>query len=165
MSRIVALILALGIFTIFPGNANTQYSSGEQKLDLQLRMLVDLPDEGRAALGKALKLSEGVEMADVLIKSYDVEITKASVEDLGGRVRSVSGYVMTAFVPTGELMSISDLPEVVAIEASKPMKYMMDTARSAANTDVASLQTAYDGRNVVVGAIDSGLDYEHSGYQ
>jgi len=155
----IAAVLAL-----LPGSAGTQYAGGAEKMDLQLRMLLDSPSAGKAMLGKAVTVGDGVELVDVLIKSSDTEITVASIEEAGGRVRSVVGDIMTANVPVAELAAISLLPEVVALEASRPMRYLMDTARSSDNTGVASLQTTYDGTNVVVGVIDSGLDFSLSDF-
>jgi len=162
--KIVVLVLMAAALTFVPSSADTQSATGIHKMELPLRMLLETPAQGRAVLGKAVKASGGVELVDIIIKTSDAELTKASVEDAGGRVRSVVGNIMTAGVPAGELASISALPEVIAIEASRPMKLMMDTARSSSNTDVASLQTTYGGADVVVGAIDSGLDYEHSDF-
>ncbi len=158
LSSAIILVLALLPAGAFAGGG------GAEKMDLPLRMLLDMPSQGKAVLGKAVRVSGGVELIDVLIKSSDVVLTAASIEEGGGLVRSAVGDVMTAYVPADDLASISALPEVIALEASRPMKLMMDTARSSSNTDVASLQTTYGGTNVVVGAIDSGLDYSHSDF-
>jgi subtilisin family serine protease len=164
MTRFSLFAIVMVVLAFLPGNARTDYAGGTEKMDLQLRMLVDEPSSGKAMLGKAITPGDGVELVDVLIKSYDPQITAASIEESGGRVRSVVGSIMTAYVPMGELTAISGLPEVVALEASKQLTYFMDTARSSANTGVASLQTTYDGTNVVVGVIDSGLDYSRSDF-
>jgi hypothetical protein len=164
MTKFSLLAVAVVTLAVLPGNGRTDSASGTEKMDLQLRMLVDTPFAGKAMLGKAITLSGGVELVDVLIKSYDSQITTVSIEEAGGRVRSVVGNIMTAYVPMGELAAISDLPEVVALEASKQLSYFMDTARSSANTGVESLQTTYDGTNVIVGVIDSGLDFSLSDF-
>ena len=154
--KVSLLAVMAAVLIGLPQDART---GGLDKMDLQLRMLVDVPSAGKAMLGKAVTVTDGVEFVDVLIKSSDVALTEAAIDDAGGWVRSTVGTIMTAYLPVDSLPSISGLAEVAALEASKRMKYMMDTARSAANTDVASVQSTYGGTNVVVGAIDSGLDY------
>jgi len=81
----------------------------------------------------------------------------------------VIGDIMTAFVPIDFLETLEGFDEVVAIEASKRMNLLMDSARS--NSGVASVQsgsydgTRYTGKNVIVGAIDSGLDYSRNDFK
>lgn len=137
------------------------------KLDLQLKMLAQSPEIGKTMLGKSLFVRGGREFVDVIIKSSDTAITKEAIEENGGTVRSLIGKIMTAFVPISYLSALENLDEVEAVEASVPMKNLMDSARS--NTGVATLQAGYKnvqytGENVVVGVIDTGIDYSHSDF-
>ncbi|HQG13510.1 MAG TPA: S8 family serine peptidase [bacterium] len=137
------------------------------KLDLQLKMLAQRPDTGKAMLGKSVSVKGGREVVDVIIKSSDTALTKNSIEENGGTVRSVIGKIMTAFVPVSYLDALENLDEVEAVEASVPMKNLLDSARS--NTGVATLQAGYQdvrytGKNVVVGVIDTGIDYSRSDF-
>lgn len=137
------------------------------KLDLQLKMLTQRPDTGKAMLGKSVSVKGGREVVDVIIKSSDKELTRESIEENGGTVRSVIGKIMTAFVPISYLDALENLDEVEAVEASVPMKNLLDSARS--NTGVATLQAGYQdvrytGKNVVVGVIDTGIDYSRSDF-
>ena len=137
------------------------------KLDLQLKMLVQRPETGKAMLGKSVSVRGGRELVDVIIKSSDTALTKNSIEENGGTVRSVIGKIMTAFVPISYLDALENLNEVEAVEASVPMKNLLDSARS--NTGVATLQAGYQdvrytGKNVVVGVIDTGIDYSRSDF-
>lgn len=111
------------------------------KLDLQLKMLTQRPDTGKAMLGKSVSVKGGREVVDVIIKSSDKELTRESIEENGGTVRSVIGKIMTAFVPISYLDALENLDEVEAVEASVPMKNLLDSARS--NTGVATLQAGY----------------------
>ncbi|MFH1829536.1 MAG: S8 family serine peptidase [Pseudomonadota bacterium] len=164
-SKILILTFLFGVFVLLPKSASTDIPSGADKMDLPLRMLMDRPTVAKAMLGKAITVQDGVELVDVLIKSSDTWQTEQSVKMAGGWVRSTIKNIMTAYVPVDGLGEISQLPEVTALEASKPMRLLMDTARSANNTDVVSVQNnGYNGENVVVGAIDSGLDYSRSDF-
>lgn len=162
--KISLLTLAMASLALLPSNARTAYDAESGKMDLLLRMLVDTPSAGKAMLGKAISLRDGGEYVDVLVKTSDAHLTGAAIEDLGGTVRSRIGQILSVRIPVSELNALSALPEVLAIEASKQLRYFMDTARSSSNSNVASVQTTYDGANVVVGAIDSGLDYSQSDF-
>ncbi|MEW6253820.1 MAG: S8 family serine peptidase, partial [Planctomycetota bacterium] len=152
------------MLAFLPSNARTASAAGAGKMDLQLRMLADVPAAGKAMLGKAIALQDGAEFVDVLVKTSDAALTAAAIVDLGGKAGGRAGAVLTARVPLAALEAVAALPEVSALEASKELRYLMDTARSSSNSNVASVQTTYDGSNVVVGAIDSGLDYAHTDF-
>ena len=162
MKKPIALIIALAICAM----ATSAYAG---KMDLMLQMGLGQSTNARAMLGKSLSIRGGVEMVDILIKSTDTQLTSAGIEDAGGNVRSVIGDIMTALVPVDFLETLEGYDEVVAIEASKRMRLLMDSARS--NTGVVSVQdgsydgTLYSGKNVIVGAIDSGLDYSRNDFK
>jgi len=135
------------------------------KMELPLRMLAEKPTLAKAVQAKTMKAQDGSELVGVLIKTEDWWETEMAIAESGGFMRSVVGEIITAFVPIGALSEIEARPEVVAMEASKRMKLMMDTARSSNNTNVEAAQAAgFDGENVVVGVIDSGLDYSRSDF-
>ncbi len=163
--RIITLLFLFTIFIFFPRYASTDIQQGADKMDLPLRMLLNKPVAAKAMLGKAITVQDDMELVDVLIKSSDTWQTEKSIVESGGWVRSTIGAIMTAYVPISELNAISELPEISALEVSKPLRYLMDTARSSSNTNVVGVQNdGYDGENVVVGVIDSGLDYSRSDF-
>ncbi|MFA5811519.1 MAG: S8 family serine peptidase [bacterium] len=184
--KIRCVVLIASLFALFVSVPMTRAFAGRagDRMDLPLRMLVETPDAGKAMLGKAVSLRAGIEQADVLIKSRDAQATAAAIDDAGGGVHSVvgppagppacppadrrasrrAGSIMTAFVPVRSLTDIAALEEVDAVEASRPMNLLMDTARSTDNTGVVQVQSDFDGTNVVVGAIDSGLDYSRADF-
>lgn len=162
--KVTLLVFMTASLALLPSNARTASDGGAGKMDLQLRMLMDVPASGKAMLGKAVSLRDGAEYVEVLVKTSDADLTGAAVGDLGGSVRGRIGRILAVQVPLEALAALSALPEVSAVEASKELHYFMDTARSSSNADVASVQSTYDGANVVVGAIDSGLDYSQSDF-
>lgn len=157
-------LLSVSIAALFLFTATDSYAD---KMDLMLKTFVAKPAIGKAFLSKSMSIRNGVEQIDVLIKSNDTVLTRIAIEEAGGTVRSIIGSIMTAYVPTSYLSELDSLHEVVAIEASKPMRSLMDTARS--NTGVITLQGGYEGitytgNDVVVGVIDTGIDYSRSDF-
>ncbi len=136
------------------------------KMDLPLRMAIAQPVAVKSALTKSITAADGAELIDVLIKSIDPEGTGLAVSGMGGSVRSLTGDILTAYVPLAALAEIEARPEVISIEASKRLRLLMNTARSSSNTNAEAAQAAgYYGAGVVVGAIDSGLDYSRADFQ
>jgi subtilisin family serine protease len=138
------------------------------KMDLVLKAFVAKPAVGKALIGKAVTMRGDKEMVSILIKSSDLTKTRATIEGAGGSVGHVIGHIMTANVPTSLLATLDAAGEVEGLEASKPMHLLMDTAR--ANSGVDRLQAGYEGihytgKNVVVGVLDTGIDYDHPDFQ
>lgn len=139
------------------------------KMDLPLKMLVRSPAVGKVIFGKAVsKAGDGAERADILVKSLDPSLTAAEIESAGGAVRSTIGDIMTALVPIDFLQALADREEVLGLEASKQMRELLDSARQNARADEVQAGSAdgtgYSGEDVVVGIIDSGLDYSRGDF-
>ena len=83
--------------------------------------------------------------------------------------------LLTAFIPVERIDEVANLEVVTRIEAATPMQPMTDKAREATNVDdvlslsidaiSAGLPKQYDGRGVVLGVIDSGIDYQHIAFK
>lgn len=163
MKRIFAVYVFASVALISAALISSTASAG--KLDLSLKMLGQGQPAANAILGQSIGKAGGVYRADVLIKSRDTELTQAAIEDFGGSVRTIIGNVMTASIPVEMLSALENLEEVEGVEASQPMKMMLDKAVSSANANVAAISSSYDGTNVIVGVIDSGLDYSRADFK
>ncbi|MBN1282174.1 MAG: S8 family serine peptidase [Proteobacteria bacterium] len=129
-------------------------------------MALQSPSAAKGMLMKSVAAPDGRVLAEVLIKSSDRQGTELAVTEAGGSVRAHVGDIMTARLPLAAVEGIAARPEVLSVEASKRLRLLMDTARSSDNTNVAVVQEAgYDGADVVVGLIDSGLDYSRSDFR
>ena len=153
---VAVTVLLLFLFTAATANAG--------KVDpfwkVQKEMIEKNVSSGKAAPGALL--------IEVFIKSTDMEKTKGRVESFGGNVRTIVGNIMTASLPEKAIIDAESWDELVYIEAGKPMKQLNDLAN--ASTSVATVQAGtgltqgYDGKGVIVGIIDSGIDLTHPAF-
>jgi len=124
---------------------------------------------------KALKLSSTSsqnqveeEMVSIFIKSNDPEITAEKIQKLDGEVNTIIGQIITAKVLPSSLQKIADEGEVLFIEGGKPIKSSNDIAGSEVSVGEAhsgtNLPEGYKGSGVIVGIIDTGIDYNHADF-
>ena len=102
---------------------------------------------------------------EVFIKASDVSAVRELVARAGGGVRVVSGDVMIATVPTSQLMTLADDERVIFIEAAKPVGFSNDVAGSEIGLPEVrlgtGLPTGYTGDGVIIGIVDTGVDFTH----
>ena len=107
-------------------------------------------------------LAVGRLAAGVFVKTTDVAATTAAVQALGGYVRVEAGDILVAVVPVSSLETLATTTEVSSIEASHYSKTQLDVSRAATKADLVQAGTgvtARTGTGVVVGIVDSGIDY------
>jgi minor extracellular serine protease Vpr len=115
------------------------------------------------SLSKSNAVSEV--MIDVFIKTNDIQKTSKRIVDVGGTIRSVVGQIIVARLPGSHIEDPEGWDEVVYVEASKPL--MKKNNQAQYDTGVSrvrmgeELNVTYDGTDVIVGIIDSGIDYDH----
>ncbi|HIZ27036.1 MAG TPA: S8 family peptidase [Candidatus Barnesiella merdipullorum] len=77
------------------------------------------------------------------------------------------GTILSVRIPAESLEAVSQLPSVKYIEIGRPVHKLMDNVRSATFSNVDALHAgtgltqAYTGKDVVVGIIDGGFQYNH----
>ena len=109
------------------------------------------------------------QMVSVFISTSNPDSTIESIARLGGVHKVKLSSIITAEVSVSILNKIADLPEVSYIEAAKPISIKNDNATYDINSIEAnrgnSLPEAYDGTGVIVGIIDTGIDYTHPAFK
>ena len=107
---------------------------------------------------------------DVLIDADTAAIPKLAA--LGVTVRTVtSSGVMTARVPLVKMNAVASLAEVRRVEAAKSVRKMMDVSKGLTGLDVPADMRPTDGTphtggaNVIVGVLDTGLDFRHADFR
>lgn len=106
----------------------------------------------------------------VLIKG-DVNAIKAAVNKAGGRVDYFSKNIVACKIPLKKIMELAANKAVQRIEAYPPnYKLLSDTLLLNCNvipvhSGTLPLTQAYDGSDVVIGFIDSGIDITHPDFK
>lgn len=83
----------------------------------------------------------------------------------GIRVNQPAGAVRTAFLPVEKLGRLSDEPAVKRIEPTQQLRFLMDAAADAVQLPQFRQSTGLTGKDVVIGIIDSGIQYRHPAFK
>lgn len=124
---------------------------------------------GAAAEATRLASPEGRVLSDVFIKTSDPETTRAAVEAEGGFTHAVVGDILIARIPPERAEAISEGSEVLYIEADKPVQLKNDLAIEKLHGGQAIGKSAglpaTTGQGVIVGLVDTGIDYQHPDFR
>ncbi len=163
MKKIFAAVIVL-----VAASVSVSAGADQAKLDGLLKMTIAHPQTGKMMLGKAISVETDREFISCLLKSSDPDATSAAIKEAGGQTRAVIGHIMSVSIPLDAMEKISDLNEVSYIEAAKPMTVKMNKAREFTKVDLVQagtgLDRAYNGTGVMVGIVDSALDWENTDF-
>lgn len=112
---------------------------------------------------------DGKNYISILMECADVIEAAKLVTTSGGTVETVSGNFITATVPVDAALPLLQEQAVLRMEAAALNKRLMDSAK--VSSGVAAVHTgsglpqAYKGNSVILGVIDSGIDWEHADFK
>jgi len=132
------------------------------------------PEQGLEALGLRRRASTRTRLpapknlvtAKVIALPSKVATIRKAIEDMSGQVLSSGPEVIIANVPVDRLSDLGSLKGVTRAEAPRRFYHRMDEARG----DISRVDIALDqhptlrGEGVVVGIIDSGIDWKHQDF-
>lgn len=157
-----AIFCLLGIFT---AGAYEKMSVATQAF-LDNRSAFPTETKRHAAISQV----RGMEMVDVFITLHDSQNT-SRITALGGVIGARFTGLVTAQVPVAKLQAIAALDEVEQVSIAEMMESDVDTTRSVTSVNYVAeglqhgLPANYDGKGVVFGIIDSGIDFNHAAFQ
>ncbi len=159
-----------GIF-VFSPLASAQEQRPSSKLSPLLRLAGHTPELAKLLMKQragspSILLTPHVE---VLIESADRQATTRSLLLLGARVGRPLGRVIPAAVPPDSIEALSRLPGVLRVEPAVPKRLLLDLSRPDVRVDQVELGTglprALDGSGVLLGLVDTGIDYAHDAFR
>lgn len=165
MKKLILFILLLSIVTV-------GYSAdGLEKLDVRLKMLMKAKMQPQTVLGKNNPLAKQLNQKylNVFVRG-DVSAIKAEIEGIGGFVNTVTENIVTAQVPQNSIMDIARSSAVTKIKLAVPIKIRNSEVIKHVQADKvhagdSPLNASYTGKNVIVGIIDSGIDWRHEDFR
>lgn len=156
-----ALLLSFALATNAQTNAERAKLSPSTQLFIKdLKNTKDIP----ASYVYRKDAQGNVCVAGMIKISPDVDA--AAIETLGVHIGTKAGNIWTVSVPLQKIESFTQIKGIDYIELDLPIAPDMDAARAVTKTDsvhggYAPLTMPYTGKNVVVGIIDAGFDYNH----
>ena len=136
--------------------------AGIGKLDPRLGQLA-LSPEKNAALQAALHKGSAGEQRIRVIITHDAGLK--DIRRAGGSVICSRGDIAVVSVPVSRLEAVANLSSVVYIESPLPAKAQLDESTIAVQARKAQSQRGVSGRGVVIGIIDSGIDFRHHDFR
>ena len=192
-SLAVSLALLASATMLLAQNAHEKYSLTTQMFLNELKQQTDQPKSApRRSLRHGLTHNQRMPKARRLVASPDTVggvayiscfIHLKDVADLS-QVRSLGVEVeetfdgqdfVTARVPVSQVEKLADIDNVTQIKVARQMRPLTDMSRQLTKTDdvltysadaiAGGLPAAFDGTGVVLGIIDTGIDFQHIAFK
>jgi len=160
MKRLIWIVLLLSLTGLLFADAPHL-----QKMDARLRMR--LASIKQADLKPGPFMTTQSDQVRIILKGSD---PAGAVNKIGGTVHTKIGDFATARVPLEKVEDLALSANVEFIQMSRKVKLQNDQAAIYSEADkvrsgTAPLSMAYDGTGVVVGIIDTGIDFSHGDFK
>lgn len=106
-----------------------------------------------------------------LLVKGDAEAVAAAAKKHGGRLRTAQNTICSVEIPAATIQTFAAEPGIIEIgHAPVALQPLNDTMRTQSHVDevhsgLAPLTQGYTGRNVVMGILDSGIDFNHPDFK
>ncbi len=111
------------------------------------------------------RLPDGRVTIASLAKIGNVSAAQEALDQIGAVVGTRAGNIWTILVPVDQVVAYTRIPGISYIQLDEPVFPYMDAARRTTRTDSVhmgyDLPQAFTGKDVVMGVIDFGFDYNH----
>jgi subtilisin family serine protease len=97
-------------------------------------------------------------------------VSRHELEAAGAHVRTeIPGGIFTAYVPVSAVEAVAALAGVQRIEGSAPVEFETDLSVPSTGADLlrgaGPAFTGFNGQGVLIGAVDSGIDFDHQDFK
>ncbi len=144
-------------------------------LSMADRMAPDAPDRaellseavvrrGLVATDAAPAPPEGITIK-LVCRAGESEAGAAWVREAGGDVVSTAGEVLVANVPSAQLGALESMSWIRRAEAPRYLMPKLDEARAVSGLDAALNEHTLTGNGVLLGVVDTGVDWGHQDFQ
>lgn len=136
-------------------------------LDPQLRFLQEAKKRQLSELAETSRFGVAMEgtaaRANVLVRT---DGPPEALEAVGLEVGSVAGDVVSGVIDVDKLAALADADGVVAVEGSRPMARELDLSVPESRANVVHAgPPGHRGAGVIVGIVDSGIDWRHENFR
>lgn len=111
------------------------------------------------------KDAAGTILVSALVKVSNPEAAQSGLEAIGAHIGTKAGSIWTVKVPINQVAAFTHTTGISYIQMDEPVYPSLDVARKTTKADSAQggygLPIGYSGKDVVVGIIDFGFDYNH----
>lgn len=159
------LTFAIGLVLVL---AFVSSAADFRKLDSHLKMILKKNKWQQTILEeKELKKHKPEKIPKQTVKTLLMfEGSLEELSSLGVNIRSRAGNIFSVKIPIENLENLSDNPQIKFIESSKTLFPELDVSRVEAEVDhVHDGIPGYKGTDVIVGIIDTGIDWTHEDFQ
>ncbi len=165
----VFLILSFGISAAFAGTL-----SKNPKVSPYVKVLIDRLEQKNltAVDAEALgleKTAAGLKISLILTKKTHASL-RSEIQALGGDVGTESDRFMTVYIPENALEQVVRMPGITYVSHFLPAHPTLDVSVPVIQADrvhngESPLPRAFKGKNVIVGIVDSGIDWSHGDFK
>lgn len=96
----------------------------------------------------------------IFVECKDVPETIAELRKLGITPQSIAGSILSIHIPLEKFEELKKINSIQKIEMGPPLKPLNDIGCDMINADIA-WQGGYTGEDVIIGIIDTGVDFTH----
>lgn len=160
LASVFALLSSAGIYAQTP----LQPVSGK-KWDASIGLLLKKTATANTRQVSALGMNIDTSEVNVIIECSDSEKVVATLQNDGHEAEAISETIVTAQIPVGEIVKLSEMDEVECINQARQHSTSMTEAREMTGADRIhageELETPFTGKGVIIGVIDQGFEFKH----
>lgn len=167
-TRLLAVILIAMVTTSSTNTVTVRVSPranrvftalGKSQEDLGGQLLPKCLRNGAITPTSARRLADGPEV-EVLVLTDDIR----ALGDSGFTVRTAANRVAAVTLPLNRVHELEGLHGVRYVDIPKPLSALLDVSRREISADAVHSTYGLTGRSVVVGVLDTGIDWEHDDF-